>query len=58
MGQITSFQSLQNENPSKIDEIRPISPKNDHFCQPEIHTYAKRRQITQASCESYNRYKN
>ena len=31
MGEITTFQSLQNENPSKIDEIRPDRPKNDLF---------------------------
>ena len=35
MGYITTFQFLQNENPSKIDEIRPNRPKKDHFCQIE-----------------------
>ena len=32
MGEISTFQSLQNENPSKIDEITPNRPKNDPFC--------------------------
>ena len=58
MGEITTFQSLQNENTCKIDEIRPNRPKNDPFCLTGTPHLRKRRQITQASCGSCNQYKN